>query len=124
MATRSDGGSWFIAMAHNDADGELDLLRRSHLEYLRDELRSGTVFAAGRADDLRIRILHAASLAEARRMLDADPYVRRGGLKYDIRRWSVSDETAAGLCAGIAAGLAGRLDELDEMLEDGGDRDR
>ena len=71
-----------------------------HLEYMIGLEKKGIVFASGPLSDPDgqqrgngLTILRAASVAAARRIASADPFVTRGLRTFEVREWTVMEGT-------------------------------
>lgn len=69
-----------------------------HLAYIRSLEESGALMMAGPLSDTDGRqvagglfVLKAASMAEARRLMDGDPMHALGHRRYELRRWLVNE---------------------------------
>jgi uncharacterized protein YciI len=69
---------------------EVDAARDDHLRYLDDLERRGLVVSAGRQNPPigGIILFNVDSEAEARALLEDDPYVLRGLADYEARGWT------------------------------------
>jgi uncharacterized protein YciI len=66
-------------------------LRPQHLEFLRQREQEGEVFARGRFEDGAggLVIYVSASLEEASRIAESDPYVAGGARSLELHEWDM-----------------------------------
>lgn len=66
-------------------------LRPAHMEFLSQTEREGKIFARGRFSDGAggLVIYRAASLEEARKIAESDPYVKSGARSLEFHEWEM-----------------------------------
>ena len=77
---------------------KLKALLPAHLEYMIALEKRGVLFASGPLTDgegpptgAGLTILRTATAAEARELADADPFVKSGLRKYELKEWTVME---------------------------------
>lgn len=89
------GPDLWLAIARN---GEADRshLSEAHRAYMADLVARGVIFASGPTapsdaapSNGGVTVLRVATEAEARAILDAEPYIRNGVRSYELLRWSI-----------------------------------
>jgi uncharacterized protein YciI len=78
---------------------EREMLRHipDHLRYMEEHedrvLMSGPFIAEGKVVDAGMTVLRVDNEAEARAFMDAEPLIRRGLRRYELRIWEVREGT-------------------------------
>lgn len=95
-SSAADGGLQLWLAIARQTDLPRDQYREAHRAYMKDAVASGIIFASGPAADQHgeepyggVTVLRAASEDEARRVMDAEPYVRAGARTYELIAWDV-----------------------------------
>jgi len=87
-----------VISAASPAPEKLKALLPAHLEYMIALEKRGVLFASGPLTEgegpptgAGLTILRAAHAAEARELADADPFVKNGLRKYELKEWTVME---------------------------------
>ena len=85
---------YVVALTRNPEKASDEALIRAHVAFLRELDRSGQLVLAGPFEDGTggMIILRARSLAEARAVAEADPFVAEGYESCEVRTWLLSCE--------------------------------